>query len=85
MENLTKRKLKLAELKILAQENFDLERKLSRAFFFSSLLGGFLFFSALSGRSRTMTLPKLLVFAYGLNPVMKGSGSLGLVLYTYSA
>lgn len=81
MEYLAQRKAKLEELKTKAESNFELQRKLSRTFFLSSLLGGFVFFRALLGKSYTMTIPKLLIFGYGVSPIMKGSGVLGLLGY----
>lgn len=81
MDYLAQSKAKLEELKTKAESNFDLQRTLSRTFFLSSLLGGFLFFRVLLGKSYTMSVPKLLIFGYGVNPIMKGSGVLGLLAY----
>lgn len=63
------------------ETNLVLRREMSRAYFFSSFLGGCLFFTLLAGRKRKIGLFKCLIFCYGINPIMKSSGALGLIYY----
>jgi hypothetical protein len=80
MDLFERKSRRLEEIQELAKENLELQRKLSRTFFFSSVFGGFGFFFALAGPSKTMTFPKLMIFCYGVNHVMKGFGLAGLIL-----
>ena len=72
---------KLEDCQTEAKNNQIYHRKLSQAFFFSSLTGGMIFFMILAGPSRKMTVLRTLGFFYGISPVMKFSGSLGLIYY----
>ncbi|OMJ91198.1 hypothetical protein SteCoe_6266 [Stentor coeruleus] len=64
-----------------AESNIALRREMSRVYFLSSFLGGCLFFIVLAGRKRKIGIIKCLIFGYGIDPVMKSSGALGLVNY----
>ena len=80
MEFLIRKRKKFEELENLAKGNSQLQRRLSRYFFFSSVLGGIGFFFVLAGRSKTITWPKVIVFCYGINHIMKASGIIGLMI-----
>lgn len=73
------KKVELA--KQYAVENEKIKRELSQLYFFSAFGGGCLYFVLLAGRLRQMSLFKTVIFFYGLNPIMKISGTLGILLY----
>lgn len=82
MQNRIKQITKSLEYKRKEGEtNIALRREMSRAYFFSSFLGGCLFFMLLAGRKRKIGLVKCLILGYGVGPVMKSSGALGLIYY----
>lgn len=64
-----------------AETSPEIQRQLSRVFFFSALCGGGFFFAVLAGPSRKMTVWKTLIFLYGVNPVMKTCAAAGVIYY----